>query len=102
MSRMHNPPHPGEVLREWIPPEITVTQAAHDLHINRVTLSNLLNGKAGMTANLALRLSAWLGTTPEHWLGLQTQWDLWQARRQPRPRIRPLARAAAQAVVAAR
>jgi len=99
---MHNPPHPGEVLREWIPPEITVTQAAHDLHINRVTLSNLLNGKAGMTANLALRLSAWLGTTPEHWLGLQTQWDLWQARRQPRPRIRPLARAAAQAVVAAR
>ncbi|MEI7296704.1 HigA family addiction module antitoxin [Paraburkholderia tropica] len=102
MSRMHNPPHPGEVLREWIPPEITVTQAAHELHINRVTLSNLLNGKAGMTANLALRLSAWLGTTPEHWLGLQTQWDLWQARRQPRPRIRPLARAAAQAVVAAR
>ncbi|WP_321919694.1 HigA family addiction module antitoxin [Paraburkholderia tropica] len=102
MSRMHNPPHPGEVLREWIPPEITVTQAAHELHINRVTLSNLLNGKAGMTANLALRLSAWLGTTPEHWLGLQTQWDLWQARRQPRPRIKPLARAAAQAVVAAR
>lgn len=101
MSRMHNPPHPGEVLREWIPPEITVTQAAHELHINRVTLSNLLNGKAGMTANLALRLSAWLGTTPEHWLGLQTQWDLWQARQQPRPRIKPLARAAAQAVAAA-
>ncbi|CAG9190283.1 HigA protein (antitoxin to HigB) [Paraburkholderia tropica] len=101
MSRMHNPPHPGEVLRDWIPAAVTVTQAAHELHINRVTLSNLLNGKAGMTANLALRLSAWLGTTPEHWLGLQAQWDLWQARRQPRPRIRPLARVAAQADLAA-
>lgn len=95
MSRMHNPPHPGEVLREWIPPDVSVTQAAHALQINRVTLSNLLNGKAGMTANIALRLSAWLGTTPEHWLGLQTQWDLWQARQQPRPKIKPLARQAA-------
>ncbi|NLP61500.1 HigA family addiction module antitoxin [Paraburkholderia sacchari] len=87
MSRMHNPPHPGEVLREWISPDVSVTQAAHALQINRVTLSNLLNGKAGITANIALRLSAWLG--------VQTQWDLWQARQQPRPRIRPLARQAA-------
>jgi antitoxin HigA-1 len=95
MSRMHNPPHPGEVLREWIPQDMSVTQAAQALQINRVTLSNLLNGKAGMTANIARRLSAWLGTTPEQWLGMQAQWDLWQARQQPRPKIKPLARQAA-------
>ena len=50
---MYNPPHPGEVLREWIPPDMTVTEAANALQINRVTLSNLLNGKAGVTANIA-------------------------------------------------
>ena len=91
---MHNPAHPGAVLREWIPEDMSVTQAAQALQINRVTLSNLLNGKANVTANMALRLSAWLGTTPDVWLGMQTAWDLWQAKRQPRPRIKPLRRAA--------
>ena len=93
--RMHNPAHPGEVLREWIPEDMPVTQAAAALQVNCVTLSNLLHGKASVTANMALRLSAWLGTTPDLWLGMQTGWDLWQARKQPRPRIKPLARAAA-------
>ena len=93
MSRMHNPAHPGEVLREWIPETMTVTQAAKDLKVSRVTLSKVLNGKAGVTAGMALRLSAWLGTTPEVWLGIQTQWDLWQAEHQPRPMIEPMVRA---------
>lgn len=95
MSRMYNPPHPGEVLREWIPEDMTVTQAAAALQINRVTLSSLLNGKAGVTANIALRLAAWLGTSPDMWLGIQAQWDLWQAEQQPRPKITPLERQAA-------
>lgn len=92
MSRMHNPAHPGEVLREWLPEDITVTQAAKDLRVSRLTLSKLLNGHGGVTANLALRLSAWLGTSPEFWLEMQTQWELWQAGQLPRPDIAPLAR----------
>lgn len=92
MSRMHDPAHPGEVLRKWIPEEMTVTQAAKALQISRVTLSKVLNSKASVTAGMALRLSAWLGTTPDVWLGMQTQWDLWQARQQPRPNIEPLER----------
>lgn len=92
MSRMHNPAHPGEVLRNWLPEQMTVTQAAKELQISRVTLSKVLNGKAGITAAMALRLSAWLGTTPDIWLGMQTQWDLWQAKKQPRPNIKPLER----------
>lgn len=95
MSRMHNPPHPGEALREWIPEEVTVTQAAAALQINRVTLSNLLNGSGNVTANIALRLAAWLGTSPDLWIGMQAQWDLWQAEQQPRPIIKPLVRHAA-------
>jgi addiction module HigA family antidote len=92
---MHNPATPGDVLREWLPEGMTVTKAAEELLISRVTLSKVLNGKAGVTAGMALRLSAWLGTSPELWLGMQTQWDLWQAEQQPRPNIKPLERIAA-------
>lgn len=92
---MHNPAHPGEVLREWLPEGMTVTQAAKDLQISRVTLSKVLNGKAAVTANLALRLAAWLSTSPDVWLGMQTQYDLWQAEQQPTPHIKPLDRIAA-------
>ncbi|PPC91064.1 MAG: addiction module antidote protein, HigA family [Methylobacter sp.] len=92
MSRMYNPAHPGEVLREWLPEGMTVTEAAKALQISRVTLSKVLNAKAGITAGMALRLSAWLETTPDMWLGMQTQWDLWQAEQQPRPTIKPIDR----------
>lgn len=95
MSRMHNPAHPGEVLREWLPEGMTVTQAAKELQVSRVTLSKVLNGKAAVTANLALRLAAWLNTSPDSWLGMQTQYDLWQAEQQPAPHIKPLDRIAA-------
>ena len=95
MTRMHNPAHPGEVLREWLPEDMTVTRAAKELQISRVTLSKVLNSKAGVTAGMALRLSAWLGTTPDVWLGMQIQWDLWQAKQQPNPKIKPLQRLAA-------
>lgn len=77
MSRMHNPAHLGEVLREWLPEGMTITKAAKELKVSRAMLSKVLNGKAGVTAGIALRLSVWLGTTPDVWLGMQTQWDLW-------------------------
>lgn len=95
MSRMHNPAHPGEVLREWLPEGMTVTEAAAQLQVSRVMLSKILNGKAGITADMALRLAAWLNTSPDLWVGIQTQCDLWEAEHKPRPSIRPLERIAA-------
>jgi antitoxin HigA-1 len=94
MSRMHNPAYHGEVLRQWLPEDMTITRAAKELQISRVTLSKVQNGKAGVTAGMALRLSAWLSTSPDVWLGMQTQWDLWQAEQQPCPKIKPLERLA--------
>lgn len=95
MSRMHNPAHPGEVLREWIPESMTVTAAAEQLGISRVMLSKILNMKAGVTADMALRLAAWLGTSADMWVGMQTAWDLWQAkRRSPHHEVKPLKLAA--------
>lgn len=95
MRKMHNPPHPGEVLREWIPPEISVTAAAAALHVTRVTLSKILNGSSGISAEMALRLAKWLGTTPNLWIDLQAQYDLWRATTQTRiPKIIPLKKAA--------
>lgn len=94
MSRMHNPPHPGEVLREWMS-DLTVTEAAEALQVSRVTLSKILNGKGGITADMALRLSQWLGTSPDLWLGMQNQYDLWQASQTKRPDIKPIERMAA-------
>jgi addiction module HigA family antidote len=92
---MHNPAHPGEILREWFPESMTVTEAAKALQVSRVTLSKVLNGKSSITAGMALRLSIWLNTSPDIWLEMQTQWDLWQAEQQPRPTITPLDRQAA-------
>lgn len=94
MGRMHTPPHPGAVLREWLPEGMTVTDAAAALHVARATMSKILNGSAGISAEMALRLSQWLGTTPDLWLGLQNQFDLWQASKQKRPVIEPLRKAA--------
>lgn len=94
MSRMHNPAHPGEVLREWIPEKMTVTVAAEQLGVSRVMLSKILNGHAGVSAEMALRLAAWLGTSPEVWLEMQTAWDLWQAEQKPLPAVLPLRMAA--------
>lgn len=92
MDKMHSPPHPGEVLRECLPEGMTVATAAQTLQVSRSTLSMLLNGNGRITASLALRLSAWLATTPDVWLGMQTQFDLWQARQAPMPKIQPLQR----------
>ena len=76
---MYNPAHPGEILREFIPVDMTVTEVASCLHVTRVTLSRVLNGNAAVSTEMALRLARWLGTTPEMWIDLQTQYDLWVA-----------------------
>ena len=79
--RMHNPPHPGEIIRELCvePLNLTVTDAAKALGVSRKTLSTLLNGKAGVSPEMAIRLSRVFGRTPEGWLRLQLQFDLWKA-----------------------
>jgi antitoxin HigA-1 len=85
---MRNPPHPGLVLREYLG-ETTVSQAAAHLRITRVTLSRVLNGKAGISAIMAIRLAAALGTSPELWMNMQAQYDLWRARQSRQPAVRP-------------
>ena len=79
--KMHNPPHPGEILRELClePLNITVTDAAEALGVSRKTLSAILNGRAGISPEMAVRLSIAFGTSAESWLNLQTQYDLWRA-----------------------
>jgi addiction module HigA family antidote len=85
--RMHNPPHPGKVLREYLGDMAVSTAAAH-LRVTRVTLSRVLNGKAGISASMALRLGAALGTSPDLWVNMQAQYDLWRARRGRQPVVR--------------
>ncbi len=79
---MHNPPHPGEILRaDYLEPlELSVTEAAAALGVTRKTLSAVLNKRAGISPAMAYRLSKALDTTPEFWVNLQAQYDLWQAR----------------------
>ena len=83
MSRMFNPPHPGETLKEDVLPALglSVTEAANILGVSRVRLSRVINGKAPISIDLALRLEAWLdGPSAESWLSEQLAYDLWQAR----------------------
>ena len=91
MTRMFNPPHPGLVVREYLA-GLPVSIAAEHLGVTRVTLSRLLNGRAGISADMALRLSEALNTTPELWLGMQSQYDLWTASRTRRKKIAPLSK----------
>ena len=78
---MHNPPHPGEVIRELClePLELTVTKAAEGLGVTRKTLSALLNGRAGISPEMAIRISKAFGGSAESWMIQQAQYDLWQA-----------------------
>jgi antitoxin HigA-1 len=87
--RMFNPPHPGQVLRDYLG-DTPVTDVAKHLGITRVALSRILNGSAGISAEMALRLSEALGTSPELWAGMQTQYELWQASRKRRKKVPPL------------
>ncbi len=78
---MHNPPHPGEVLRELClePMGLSVTAAAEALGVSRKTLSAVLNGKSGISPEMAIRLSIAFNTSAESWLNQQSQYELWHA-----------------------
>ena len=93
MTRMYNPPHPGELLREWIG-GTPVGEAAARLKVARSTLSRILNGRASVTAAMALRFSDAFGSRPELWLDLQQQYDLWHASQRKRPKVEKFSRAA--------
>ena len=99
MLTMHNPPHPGETLREDVLPALglTVTDAASQLGVTRAALSRVLNGRAAISAEMALRLERWLGV--EHggrasaWLGVQAAYDLWHTQKSAKPaltKIKPI------------
>ena len=81
--QMHNPPHPGEIIRELCiePLELSVTATAEALGASRKTLSSILNGHAGISPEMALRLSIAFNTSPESWLNQQVQYDLWVAKK---------------------
>jgi addiction module HigA family antidote len=96
-----NPAHPGEVLRDYLG-EMTIGEAAARLGITRAHLSRILNGHAGVTASMSLRLAAALGTSPDFWLKMQIQRDLWLARKARSPKIRPFPRPAARQASAMR
>lgn len=80
---MHNPPHPGSILKELYlePLNISVTEAAAGLHVTRKTLSTIINEKAGISPEMAIKLSVAFGTTPEHWLTLQQEYNLWTTKK---------------------
>jgi len=78
---MHNPPHPGAIIKKLClePLGLTVTDAARALDVSRKTLSSIINGKAGISPEMAVRLSIAFNTSSESWLSQQSQYDLWQA-----------------------
>jgi antitoxin HigA-1 len=87
--KMHDPPHPGEVLKTLClePLNLTITDAARSLGVSRKTLSSILNGRAGISPEMAVRLSIAFDTSAESWLNQQVQYDLWHAERN-RKRLR--------------
>ena len=90
---MHNPPHPGETLREDILPalRLTVTEAAKQLGVTRATLSRVVNEKAAISPEMALRLEGWLGVEnggrADLWIGQQAAYGFWQARKAGMPKV---------------
>ena len=84
-----NPSHPGEVLQDYLG-GMTVKEAARRLGVTRPNLSRILNGRAGISATMAVRLAkAMPYTSPEFWLKMQLNYDLWQAQKKKQPRIQP-------------
>lgn len=81
--QMHNPPHPGEIIKMLClePLDISITDAAAALGVSRKTLSAILNGRAGISPEMAVRLSIAFGTSAESWMNQQTQYDLWHAQK---------------------
>lgn len=87
--KMHNPPHPGNVLQDTVLREMTVTEFARRVSVSRVALSRVVDGRAAVSAELAIRLAAALGGSAETWMRMQVAYDLWHAQKRKRPKIRP-------------
>lgn len=104
MTRMFNPPHPGLTLRDDVLPALglSVTQAAEQLGVSRVALSRVLNGRAAISPDMALRIEAWLGVArggnARVWLAEQSAYDVWQA--EQRFKVAPMRVQAAPAMAA--
>jgi addiction module HigA family antidote len=92
--RMHNPAHPGRILAYYLQ-DRSVTEVARHLGVTRPALSRVLNGKAGISADMALRISEAFNTEPDFWLRLQVQRDLWVASKKKRTKVKPMAASAA-------
>jgi addiction module HigA family antidote len=92
--QMYNPAHPGRILAYYLDGR-SVTAVARHLGVTRPALSRVLNGKAGISADMALRISEAFGTEPDLWLRLQAQRDLWVASRKRRAKVKPIADSAA-------
>ncbi len=86
-TRMHNPPHPGEVLQDTVLAEISVSEFARSLKVSRVALSRVVNGRAAVSADMALRFAAALGGSAESWLRMQAAYDLWHEAKKRRPKV---------------
>jgi antitoxin HigA-1 len=84
-ERKRPPVHPGRIIREHYlePLSLSVTEIAHVLSVSRKTMSKIVNERGAVTPDMALRLSKAFDTTPQLWLGLQQEYDLWQARQEP-------------------
>ena len=78
MARMHDPAHPGEIIKEYIPNGMTQEDVADCLDISRQQLGAVINGRASVETEMAARLALGFGTTAEFWLNLQMNWNLWQ------------------------
>lgn len=90
---MHNPAHAGRVLKDHLEGR-SVTEVARHLGVSRVNLSRLLNGQAGVSAEMSLKLSDALGTSPEFWFKMQMNYDLWRASQKKRKKVAPLGKVA--------
>jgi addiction module HigA family antidote len=85
MSRQRNPPHPGEVIREFLG-EMTISDAATRLGVDHVMLQQVVTGVAGISHDMALRLGDVFGTSSDLWSGIQLQFDLYQAEKIKHPK----------------
>lgn len=92
---MHNPAHPGEVLRDLYlkPLGVSITGAADALGVTRKHISAIVNGRAPVSADMAIRLAGALGTEPEIWVNMQAQYDLWEAAQKAPPKVKVLSAA---------
>jgi len=95
MMNMYNPAHPGEIVREYMYGlNLSVSALAEHLQITRANLSRIVNGRAGISAEMSLRLSEAFGTSPDLWLKMQIQYDLWVASQNRQLKIKPIHQAA--------